>query len=399
MSVGHGAAVYLAVVQFFFAVTWILYVIYLPQLAAQAGIGKEWIGWILVADQVIFAAMDVVTGYWADRVRAGLARLGGWILGLSVLSAAAFVAMPFAGANAALLLSALLLWAVTSSALRSPPWALLSRYAAAPSVPWMSATVLTGSALAAAAGPYLGVAMRGVDPRLPFLVSTLTLLATVAGLIHVERRLAGAQPSPAGEVQPAFDLGAPRARAAVGAFFAALLVMAVGFQVHFALNSAPQYLRFAAPADLPYLMPVFWIGFNILMFPGAMMVKRFGALPVMAAAAAGGAVATLMTPFAGGLDVVIAVQFLAGGAWGIINVAAFSAAVAFGRTRREGAALGTLFAVLALAAFVRIASAASGLVLDAGVKALLPWIAPTGWLIAAAILVRVRPFAGTARPA
>jgi hypothetical protein len=42
-AVPHEAAIYLGVVQFFFATTWILYVVYLPQLAAQAGIGKEWI--------------------------------------------------------------------------------------------------------------------------------------------------------------------------------------------------------------------------------------------------------------------------------------------------------------------------------------------------------------------
>src|SRR5690348_9330711 len=179
----RGAAIYLGVVQFFFATTWTLYVIYLPQLAAQAGIGKQWVPWILVADQVIFAVMDVVTGYWADRVRAGLARLGPLILGLCASSSLGFLVLPFAGANALVLLAAILLWTLTSSALRSPPWALLSRYAAAPSVPWISALVLTGSALAAAAATYLGVAMRGVDPRLPFIVSTLTLLATVAGLI------------------------------------------------------------------------------------------------------------------------------------------------------------------------------------------------------------------------
>src|ERR1700751_4087150 len=83
------------VVQFFFATTWTLYVIYLPQLAQAAGIGKQWVPWILVADQVVFAIADVVTGFWVDRVRAGFARLGGWILGVTVLSSIAFVALPY----------------------------------------------------------------------------------------------------------------------------------------------------------------------------------------------------------------------------------------------------------------------------------------------------------------
>src|SRR5438552_19099231 len=93
-------SVRVAVVQFFFATTWTLYVIYLPQLAQQAGIGREWVPWILVADQLIFAAMDVVTRFRVDRVRAGLGRFGGWILAVSVLSGATFLALPYAGASA-----------------------------------------------------------------------------------------------------------------------------------------------------------------------------------------------------------------------------------------------------------------------------------------------------------
>src|SRR5437868_12698138 len=91
-------AITLAVVQFFFATTWTLYVIYLPQLAEQAGIGRYWIPWILVADQVVFAICDIATGFWVDRMRKGLARLGGWILGITLGSAAAFLVLPYSGA-------------------------------------------------------------------------------------------------------------------------------------------------------------------------------------------------------------------------------------------------------------------------------------------------------------
>src|SRR5688572_12872978 len=185
-SSNSGLALYLGVVQFFFATTWTIYVLYLPQLAAQAGIDKRWVPWILAADQAVFAVMDVITGFWVDRMRSGLARYGGWILGVTVISCVAFVLMPFAGST--LLLVLLAVWAATSSALRSPPWALLGRYAATPSLPWLSALVLTGTAVASAVAPYLGIALRGVDPKLPFLLSTLTLVATVAGLVLVERR-------------------------------------------------------------------------------------------------------------------------------------------------------------------------------------------------------------------
>jgi hypothetical protein len=380
-SSASGLAVTVAVVQFFFATTWTLYIIYLPQLAAQAGIGKEWIPWILVADQVVFAVTDVITGFWVDRMRRGIARLGGWILAITVASAIAFLALPFAGSSATVLLVAVFVWAVTSSALRSPPWALLSRHAATPSVPWLSAIVLTGSALAAAAAPYLGLALKGVDPRLPFIVSTLTLVATVIVLVAAERKSTDEKRPE--EQQPAETPSL--------LFFVALLLMAIGFQVHFALNSAPQYLRVATAADLPYLMPLFWVGFNLGMFPFSLAVKRLGAVPSMALAAAAGALAILCAAFASGLAALVVAQLAAGAFWGAASVAAYTGAIGFGRTGKEGRYLGLLFAMLALAAFARIAAYASDLVMDAQVKAWLPWIPQAAWL-AAALLLSARFF-------
>jgi hypothetical protein len=381
--VPHGAAVYLGVVQFFFATTWIFYVIYLPQLATQAGIGREWIPWILVVDQAIFAIMDVVTGFWVDRVRAGLARFGGWILAISAVSCVAFLFLPFVGANAVLLLLLIFAWTISSSALRSPPWALLARYAAAPAVPWLSTLVLTGTAVAAALGPYLGVALREIDPRVPFVVSSLTLLATVAGIVYLERRLDSAAPAPPGEAEPSFDLRSARGTLLVAVVFSGLFLMAAGFQVHFSLNSAPRYLKFSEAGDLPYLMPLFWVGFNVLMFPSAGFVKRFGALAVMAVAGLAGSVATLAAALAPTLKSLIVAQLAAGGCWGAVNVAAFSAAIAFGRSNREGALLGTLFAVLAIAAFIRIGAYASDLAVHPAFTAVAPWLPVISWAIAA----------------
>jgi MFS family permease len=169
--------------------------------------------------------------------------------------------------------------------------------------------------------------------------------------------------------------------------------MAVGFQVHFSLNSAPQYLKFAPAADLPWLMPVFWIGFNVLMFPGAALANRIGLLQTIALASALGALATLASVLAGDVRLLVAAQFVAGGCWGAASAAAYSAAISFGRTGREGRYLGTLFAMLALAAFVRIAAYASDLVVEPSIKALLPWIPETAWLFAAILLLAVRPSA------
>ena len=373
-------ATYVAVVQFLFGTTWTLYVIYLPQLAQGAGVGREWVPWILVADQLVFAAMDVVTGFWVDRVRAALGRFGGWILAGSVLSGAAFLALPYCGASASALLAAIAVWAITSSALRAPPWALFSRYAPTPSVPWLATVVLSGTAVAGAIAPYLGVALRGIDPRVPFVVSTLTLLAAVLALVLAEKRL---PQNPPAEPKPAPPIRSP-------VLFLGLLLLALGFQVHFSLSSAQRYLQLASPPQLPYLMPLFWVGFNLLMFPAARLVKQLGPADAMALAAALGALAMLGAVLAPNLAVLAGAQFLAGGCWGAATVAAYSCAVALGRSGREGRFLGTLFAVLALGVAARIALAGSGLAQSGLFSALQPWLPQTLWLCGALVLVAGR---------
>ena len=372
-------AAWIGVTQFLFVTTWTLYVVYLPQLAADAGVPKHWVPWILVADQVVFALTDVATGFWLDRVRSGLARVGPWMLGVTGVSCIAFLLLPFAGASAGLLLGAIAVWAVTSAALRSPPWVLLSRHAATPSMPWLSTLVLTGTAVGSALAPYLGIAMRGVDARVPFILSSLTLVATVGGLVVAERRRTS---EARGETQPA-GLPSP------SGLFLALAFLALGIQAHYSLNSAPRYLQFASPARLAFLMPVFWVGFNLLMFAGARLVKRIGAADAMALASACGAIATLAAALAPNLSALLVAQFLAGGCWGAALVAAYTAAVALGRTGREGRFLGTLFAVLAAAVALRIAAVTTGAEREPSFSALLPWLPEAAWLAAALLLLVV----------
>jgi hypothetical protein len=140
-----------------------------------------------------------------------------------------------------LLLAAVAVWAVTSSALRAPPMLLLGKYVP-PGVPWVSTLSLVGLGLAGAAAPYLTLGLRGVDPRLPFALASLALIAAVGGMLWAEKHLVAAAPA----IPP------PPARpvdAHVLAFFAAVALLGLGFQMHFALNSAPLYLRFAKPPN------------------------------------------------------------------------------------------------------------------------------------------------------
>ena len=107
----------LSALQLFFALTWVVYVIYLPALAAQAGIDKRYVPWILMMDQAIFIACDWAAGVYADRVGRAMKRIGEPMALATAASCAAFVALPVvapsAGATAFLVLTAF--WSATST--------------------------------------------------------------------------------------------------------------------------------------------------------------------------------------------------------------------------------------------------------------------------------------------
>ena len=168
-----------------------------------------------------------------------------------------------------------------------------------------------------------------------------------------------------------------------------MVILALGYQLHFSINSAPFFLRFAKPADLEWLMPVFWIGFNIAMFPASVVVKHRGGLIVMGAAGLLGAVAVVGAEMAGSLNMLIAAQFLAGAAWGCMLMSAVSAALAIGETGAEGKVVGLVFSALALATFARMAAVAGGLQKLPDYAPLLHWAPVACWS------VRRRAAAGT----
>jgi MFS family permease len=376
----HGVALYLGVVQFFFALTWTVYVIYLPALAEQAGIGKGAVLWILMLDQAIFAVCDAGVGAFADRAARVHGRLARMVLALTVISCLAFLLLPYlAGQGSpALLLAAIVVWSATSSALRAPPLALLGKHAATPSHPWLAALVLLGLGIAAAVSPYLALKLRGVDPRLPFALSSLALVMATLGILAAERRLA----PQAAAAPPA--TARPDARTV--AFLAGVLLLGLGQQIHFAVNSAPQYLRVASQAELPWLMPAFWVGFNVLMLPAAALTKRFGGVAVMTVAGVLGAIALALASRATSLDALVAAQLFAGGMWGCVLMSATAAALGIGHTGREGTVLGGLFAALAVAAFARMAVVAGGMPQQAGLASVMAWAPVGAWIVAALLL-------------
>lgn len=388
-QIPHRLGLYLAVVQFFFALTWTVYVIYLPKLAAQVGISGRQVLLLLVLDQLIFTIMDFSMGVMADRVARIVGRLSYAILGVTLVSCLAFLLLPFTAAreSTVLFLMLTILWTASSSVLRAPPLALLGKHAARPAVPWLSALTLFGLGIASAIAPYLTVALREADPRLPFALSSIALAAATLGIVWLERTLAGrnaGQPAEAGSEPP------KPTRPMLGFLFAVVL-LGFGFQVHFALNSAPLYLRHAPASDLAYLMPVFWVGFNLLLLPASFATRRWGGLAVMALGGIAGAIATLLALNAGNLTLLVVLQFIAGGAWGCVLMSAVAAALGIGHTGREGRITGALFALLALATMARIAIVATGVGKDPAFAAILGWTPTVLWLLAGTLLLLLLP--------
>lgn len=376
---------YLAVLQLFFTLCWTVYLIYLPKLASAAGLAPKAVVLILLLDQAIFTVCDFATGIAADKVTRVLGRLGVYVVAATALSCAAFLVMPeIAGVGAPVLLAFIVVWTVTSSALRAPPLMLLGKYARKPAIPFLSALAMLGYGIAGALGPYLTVTLRDVDPRIPFAAASIVLMLATLGMITAEKRLA-ASPPPASQAAPVRSFGTMTKPAIV--FALGMIALALGYQMHFALNSAPLYLKFTKAPQLQWLMPVFWIGFNISMFPAGAITKRVGGYAVMGGAALIGALAIVAAHLAQGLEQLVVAQFAAGAAWGAILMSAFTVAFAIGENGGEGRMSGLLFSALALATFTRILTVATGINADPSLKVVLQWAPTLCWAFAGAALL------------
>jgi MFS family permease len=386
--------VYLAVLQFVFALGWTSYAFYLPKLAAAVGLSAGAVGLILMLDQIIFTATDFSMGVAADKVSRVIGRLGHWVAAVTLLSCLAFAGLPFIAAGhfgPALFLALTVVWAATSSALRAPPLMLLGKYAARPAIPYLGSLAMLGLGVAGAVSPYLAMTLAKHDPRLPFVIASVTLLLVSLALVKVERSLAKQAP-PLSAPQKTIDSAVP---APILVFGLAIVIFALGFQLHFFFNSGPLFKKFTS--NVGTLMPVFWVGFSVGMFPASRITKRWGGLRVMGAAGLLGAVAIALTESATALGLTVAAQVAVGAAWGCILMSAFAAAAALGATGHEGKTTGLLYSALALATFARMATSASGALSDPALAPLLAWAPIACWAIAGALLVGLTlAFAGRA---
>lgn len=377
-------ALYLAVVQFFFALGWTVYVLFLPELLQRAGIARAWLPWVLALDQAIFAVADLAMGVAMDRARRALRRVGGWLLALVGLSSLAMLGLPFVSqAGAIPFLIVTVVWVASSAALRAPPFALLSRYAATADMPWLAGLMMVGLAAAAALAPYLGLQLAAADPRWPFTLASVAIFTSALGLVVAERRLAEAPSATASEAGTPLPFASPAALLLVGALIFAVL----GFQIQVAINAAAQIRRVADAAALPWLLPVFWAGFAFGFLPAKRLGQRLGKAPAAALACCIGALALLVAAQATLPAVLIVAHALAGATWALFIANAFGIATAAGRSGAEGRYTGLIFALMALGTLVRIALSLAGVPqrLQAGTD----WLAVAAWGGAAVLLFRL----------
>lgn len=368
----QSAVLKIALIQFFFMVSWVLYGIYFADLLAAAGIDRSWLVPIFLFDQLLFAVMDPLIGAWADRVERRAKKLVPWVVGLNALAAVAFVSLPLIGVHSsALLLMATLVWVVSASALRAPLFVMLDRLPGAPNQTSRIAQAAAGIALGSALAPFLGLGLKGVSPIVPFVVSSGVLLVAGLALPALPAR---------NDSEKAREQHRSEGRPLVWVYGVTFL-LACGFQFHVFVGSVVLYRQFVSSESLPWCLPVFWVGFKLMMFMATGRVEKAGAAQFLSWMAAAGGVALLLCLLAPNLPVLLLGQVVLGACWGGCFVAGIRTVQGWPTRMESGLALGGWFCMLSLATAGRIGLdkmiAADALALEA--------VAVVLWLLAAAL--------------
>jgi MFS family permease len=203
-------------------------------------------------------------------------------------------------------------------------------------------------ALASALAPFVALWLKGGDPRLSFTISALTLLVAVMVLL----RVVGKEAPVAEDMPPR-----PASFAALLPLLLALGLAGLGFQLHAFVNASPLYQLHAGKEQLPWLMPLLWLGFFAMLAGVGPLFKRIGALPV----ATGGILLTAATSYSAGaadnLGMLILLQLICGVGWAMAFAGLMESAATAGLRGSEGLFMGSFFAVTALAVLLRIAFA------------------------------------------
>lgn len=387
-----------AIAQAALALSWTVYVVFLPALAQQAGLPLQAVPLLLMLDQAVFLVADYACGVASDRVLGLHRRLAPWLVAATGLSALAFVLMPWLApqGSPAVLIGLAVIWTATSSALRAPPLNLIGRHAARPQQPGLVAVAMVGLGLAAALAPWLALALKGVDPRLPFAAASLGVVLAALALAVAEREVAAPPPGPDAQPVPPVARPAPSAPYRWPFWVAAALLAALAMQVHTVLNAPAQFRRFLPAEALPQWLPLFWAAFSLALWPAMRLASRWGGRQLLVRAALLGSAAAVLAASAPALVVLALAQVLTGAAWAALLAGGFAAALAMGHVGWEGRCSGTVSSSLAAAALVRISLVAAGVAAAwrAGAPLLLDLLPALLWAISAALMRAAGP-AGT----
>ena len=354
----------LAGVQFFFTLAWTVYALQLPGLLATAGIAASWLTLLLMADQLVFAVMDVAFGLMADRMAEAYRRLARLLVVLSSLSAVAFAMLPMvAGVAPGALLAVVAIWVVSASVVRAPTLILLGKRAKAAQQADLVVWYAAGMALASALAPFVGLWLKGSDPRLSFTMAAVTLLVAVIVLLRVVGKSV-----PVAEEEPLRP-------ASFAAYLPLLLVLGLagfGFQIHAFVNASPLYQLHAGKEQLPWLMPLLWLGFYAMLVAVRPLLKRFGAMRVATGGILLTAAASYLAGVGGSFGMLIFLQLICGAGWAMAFASLMERASSAGLRGSEGLFMGSFFAVTAVCTLLRIAFASHWLADWKGSQFVLP---------------------------
>jgi predicted MFS family arabinose efflux permease len=172
---------------------------------------------------------------------------------------------------------------------------------------------------------------------------------------------------------------APSASRPLGWVYAVTLLLACGFQFHVFVGSAVLYRQFVSVENLPWCLPVFWIGFKLMMLIAPSRVGEDKSARFLSGMAVLGCVALLLCLLAPNLPVLLLGQTLLGACWGGCFLAGIRTVQSWPTRWESGLALGGWFCMLSLATAGRI-SLDKMISLDA---LLLEKLALLLWLLAA----------------
>ncbi len=409
-------ALWVLIVQCLLALSWTMYVLFLPGMLSDAGIAKRWLVYVLIGDQIVFAACDWAAGVYADRIATVWKRLGRVMLATTMLSSAALLAMPWIakGGSAVLLLGVIFVWAATSSALRAPVFSLLGRIqedahedtredaqqdarevrrkaGSRATRAGMVSMALVGISLAGAVGPYLTMLLKAVDNRLPIAVSAVALALAGLWATRAEALLPPlsdvtdhARASARSPTRAQSLLRRRRAWSLAGT----VLVAAFGTQLVTAIVAQPLYRPFVG-ADAVLWVAWFWVGFGLGLIPGARIAASTRSLVGAAIAIAIAWIAFAIGASSASFAVLVAGTAIAGAGWGVFSTVVFSSAVSLsgGRAsvRGAGTASGMVFSAIAIATLLRMVCTATGFAKTPTIV----WLPEIAWAFASVLLIVV----------